>query len=77
MFAPLIIDLLIGCFLLILAGWASDILAGWASDEIRAGRRDLDSVRPTSWNQMGRPRKPLPFDDPDATWTPRPVRRWF
>jgi hypothetical protein len=69
MFALLIIDLLIVCIVL--------ILAGWAGDGIRAGRRDLDSVWPTSWNQVRRPRKPLPFDDPHATWTPRPVRRWF
>ena len=35
MLTPFFIDLLIGCLLL--------ILAGWARDEIRGGRRDLDS----------------------------------
>ena len=69
MLTPFFIDLLVGCLLL--------ILAGWVSDEIRTGRRDLESVRPTGWNQMSRPRKPWPFDDPDATWTARPVRRQF
>lgn len=46
------------------AGWLLLILAGWVSNETRAGRRDLESVRPTGWNQMSRPRKPWPFDDP-------------
>ncbi len=67
MLAPFLVDLLIGCLLL--------LLAGWASDEIRAGRRELDSGKPTGWNQAGRPRQPWPFDDPNATWTARPVRR--
>lgn len=69
MLTPFFIDLLVGCLLL--------IVAGWVSDKIRAGRRDLESVRPTGWNRMSRPRKRWSFDDPDATWTARPVRRRF
>jgi hypothetical protein len=69
MLAPFFIDMLVGCLLL--------ILAGWVSDEIRAGRRDVESMRPPGWNQMSRPRKPWQSDDPDATWIARPVRRQF
>jgi hypothetical protein len=67
MLAPYIIELLIGCSFL--------LLAGWAGDEIRAGRRALDAVRPTGWNQMGRQRKPWPFDDSHATRVARTVKR--
>ncbi len=67
MLTPFIIDLLMVGLLL--------VLAGWASDEIRAGRRDLDSVRTGGLNQMRSLRKPSSFDDPDATWTARSVRR--
>ena len=61
-----------GYSLLLMAGCAGSILTGR-----RVGRRDLEFVRPTGWNQMGRPRKPWPFDAPYATWTARMVKRQF
>jgi hypothetical protein len=60
MLTPLITRLLIVGFFI--------ILAGWAGAEIRAGGRDLGSVRPTGWDLMGRSRNPWLRDDPDATW---------
>ena len=73
MLVPFVIDLLIGCSLLLLAGWASDAIRAGRHD----GRRDLDSVGPTGWNQMGRPRNPWPYDDPNATWMARPLRQYL
>ena len=71
MLAPLIIDLLIASLLFLLVGWISDILH--ASTHERPNY--LDSEGTIGWDQMSRPRKPLPYDDPDATWRARPVRR--
>ncbi len=69
MLAPFFIDMLVGCLLL--------ILAGWVSDEIRAGRRDVESMRPPGWNQMSRPRNLGHLTTPTRHGSARPVRRQF
>lgn len=71
MLAPLIIDSLIASLLLLLVGGISDILRASTHD----GPNYLNSAGPIGWDQMLRPRKPLPHDDPDATWRARPVWR--
>ena len=56
MLAPLIIELLIASLLLLLAGWISDILH--ASTHERPNY--LNSTGAIGWDQISRPRKPLP-----------------
>ncbi|HKI18928.1 MAG TPA: hypothetical protein VKA15_13665 [Isosphaeraceae bacterium] len=77
MLAPLIIELLIVSLLFLLIGWFSDILHASTHD----GPSYLNAQGTIGWNQIGRPRKPLPSDNPDATrrarpgWRHRPLRR--
>ena len=66
MLAQLLIDELVVCVLL--------LLAGWLGDEIRAGWWGHGSARATSCTWTGRPQHIWPFEDPDATWTELPCK---
>jgi hypothetical protein len=71
MLAPLIVELLIASLLFLLVGWISDILHASTHDDLSC----LNSAGTIGWDQMRRLRKPLPYDNPDATWRARPVGR--
>jgi hypothetical protein len=67
MLAQFLIIMLVGCVLI--------LLAGWVGDEMRAGWWEHDSVRPTASKRMRRREEPWYFDDSDATWTTLPFKR--
>jgi hypothetical protein len=66
MLTEFLVIMLVGCVLL--------ILAGWLGDEMRAGWWVHDLARPKSHQGTVRPRHPWPFEDPDATWTELPCK---